>query len=164
VRRLAADSGPLIAFARGGLLNVQRQVSGEVLVPATVFAECCRDEAKPGASALIRARNQDLITIRPDGETPPGLRAIANLDPGETAALAQASIAACPVLMDDRLGRKVAASYGIPAIGGAGVLLAAKDRGLLDEIAPILAGWRDWGYFLSPTLLDAVLQRAGERP
>jgi predicted nucleic acid-binding protein len=50
-----------------------------------------------------------------------------------------------------------------PVVGGAGVLLAAKDRGLIEAIAPILADWRDWGYFLAPGLVDAILRRARER-
>ena len=69
----------------------------------------------------------------------------------------------CPVLMDETLGRKVAAGHGIPVIGSAGILLAAKERKFITEIAPILVAWRSWGYFLAPTLLDAVLSRAGER-
>jgi predicted nucleic acid-binding protein len=47
-------------------------------------------------------------------------------------------------------------------IGSAGILLAAKARGLLPAVAPILATWREWGYFLAPALLEAVLIRAGE--
>lgn len=151
-------------MARGRLLDMLRQVAGDILVPEAVFVECCRDGSRPGASVLIRARDQHLLQVRSDGEVEslPGLRDIANLGPGETAVLSLASAESCPVLMDDRLGRKVAAAHGIPVIGSAGILLAAKERGLIDEIAPILAGWRGWGYFLAPGLVNAVLRRAGE--
>ena len=33
------------------------------------------------------------------------------------------------------------------------VLLAAKERRLIPEVASILADWRRWGYFLAPALL-----------
>ncbi|MGB8843342.1 MAG: DUF3368 domain-containing protein [Aliidongia sp.] len=87
---------------------------------------------------------------------------IANLDAGEIAALAMARQLGCPALMDETIGRKAAIRLAIPVIGSAGILLAAKQRGLIAEIAPILARWKGYGYFLAPTLLDAVLSRAGE--
>jgi predicted nucleic acid-binding protein len=163
VRGIAADSGPLIAFARGGLLGMLRQVAGNILVPAAVFAECCGNDRKPGASALLQARERGVFQVL-EIEPPPEFRRIVHLGDGEMAVLASASIMACPALIDDRLGRKVAARHGIPVIGGACVLLAAKDRGLIEAIAPILADWRNWGYFLAPGLVDAILRRAGERP
>ncbi len=65
--------------------------------------------------------------------------------------------------MDETLGRKVAVGHGVPAIDSAGILLAAKERKLITEIAPTVVAWRSGGYCLAPPLLDAVLSRAGER-
>jgi predicted nucleic acid-binding protein len=162
VSRIVADSAPLIVLARSGLISVLARVAGEILAPATVFAECTADAERPGAQAIIRAKEEGLVGIRPDVEarwpdgTPP------MLDAGELAALALARDVGCPVLMDERLGRQVAQAHGIPVIGSAGILLAAKARGLLPAVAPILATWREWGYFLAPALLEAILTRAGE--
>lgn len=161
---IVADSGPLIMLGRSGLLDVLRQIAGDILVPATVFTECTRETDKPGVSALIEARTSGVLNVEDDLD--PGLRLpnVVHLDAGESEALTLARHRGCPVLMDESLGRKVAARNHIPTIGSVGVLLAAKERGLIAEIAPILACWRSWGYFLAPALLDAVLTRAGERP
>lgn len=126
-----------------------------------MFAECTHDLTKPGARAVIEARNEERITVSPDADLP-GLRTIANLGAGEISAIALAAANACPILIDERLGRTVAALHGIPVVGSAGLLLAAKQRGHIKEIAPILAAWRGWGYFLSPTLFTSVLKRASE--
>jgi len=56
--------------------------------------------------------------------------------------------------MDERLGRNVARIHKIPVVGSAGILLAAKERGFVSEIATILTAWRSWGYFLSPQLIQ----------
>lgn len=162
MKLVVADSSPLIVLARSGLISVLRQVAGEVLVSATVFSECTADAERPGARAIIRAKAEGLIDIRPDAEArwpddPPPM-----LDAGELSALALARDLGCPVLMDERLGRQVARLHGIPVIGSAGVLLAAKARGLVPAVAPILTTWRGWGYFLAPELMKAVLSRAGE--
>jgi hypothetical protein len=163
VKRIVADSSPLIVLGRSGLIRILRQVAGDVLAPATVLSECTADPEKPGAQAILRAKDEGLIEVRPDAEArwPGGAPPL--LDAGELAALALARDLGCPVLMDDRLGRQVAGLHDIAVIGSAGILLAAKARGLLPAVAPILTTWREWGYFLAPELLNAVLARAAER-
>jgi len=47
-------------------------------------------------------------------------------------------------------------------IGSAGLLLNAKERGPIPAVAPTLERWRRSGYFLSETLVKAVLEQAGE--
>lgn len=47
-------------------------------------------------------------------------------------------------------------------IGGAGLLLGAKQRGLVPAVASILDRWRQSGYFLSEPVVKVVLERAGE--
>jgi predicted nucleic acid-binding protein len=159
---IVADSGPLIMFGRSDLLGLVRDVAGDILVPATVFAECTRETVKPGVAALIEARSAGLLAVVSDPDPDFRLPRVVNLDAGEIEALALARQRDCPVLMDESLGRKVAARYGIAVIGSAGILLAAKERRLIPAVAPVLTTWREWGYFLSPRLLDAVLLRAGE--
>jgi predicted nucleic acid-binding protein len=83
VTEIAVDSGPLIVFARSGLLDMVRQVAGTLLVPEIVAHECCRDLSKPGAHAVIAAREAGQIEIRPASETQPQSPPLANLDAGE---------------------------------------------------------------------------------
>ncbi len=163
VTEIAVDSGPLIVFARSGLLDMVRQVAGTLLVPEIVAHECCRDLSKPGAHAVIAAREAGQIEIRPASETQPQSPPLANLDAGEMAVIQLAVARNCDVLMDERLGRAVARRNGVRTIGAAGILIAAKRQGLLDEIAPILGMWQGWGYFLSPALLAQVLMLADEK-
>ncbi len=149
-------------LSRSGLLDVLRQIAGEIVVPATVYTECTRDTTKPGVSALVEARTSGLFTVASDPDPARHIPHVAHLDAGEIMALTLAQHRRCPVLMDESLGRKVAARNGIPVIGSAGILLAAKERRLIFAVAPILESWQHWGYFLAPALFDAVLSRAGE--
>ncbi len=164
MKLIVADSGPLIVFARAELLDVVKQVAGEILVPEIVFFECSQDPAKPGARAVIEAHRKRLFTVIPEKRAGglPEVRKVANLDAGELAVIALAISKRCPVLIDERLGRDVAALNGLTVIGSAGILVAAKKRGLIDQVAPILTAWRDWRYFLSPALIQTVLSKAGE--
>lgn len=85
------------------------------------------------------------------------------LDPGEAQAI---SLAEQPttrfLLIDDAKGRKIARRRGIPVVGVAGVLLAAKSEGMLALVAPVLRDLSHAGYRLSSRLIDGVLKQAGE--
>lgn len=161
MKLIIADSGPLIMLARSGLLDVLRQIAGSIVVPATVFEECTRDNRRPGAAAIVAALASGQLAVHA-GTDPRPLGDVPTLDAGEISALALALELKQPVLMDERLGRQVAALHRIAVVGSAGILLAAKQKGLVPAITPILRQWQEWGYFLSPTLLAIVLERADE--
>jgi uncharacterized protein len=165
VKLIVADSGPLIVFARAGLLTIVSETGGKILVPGAVFSECIREPGKPGAAAIAEALREKLFSVV-DGvavDAMPKLRKAANLDEGEMAAIVLAMNRNCPVLKDERLGRNVAALNGLTVVGSVGILLAAKRRGLIAAVAPILSQWSNWGYFLSHGLIEAALSAAGEK-
>ena len=66
------------------------------------------------------------------------------------------------LLIDDARGRRTARSREIPAVGVAGVLLAAKSRGELSAVGPVLDRLSNVGYRLSPRLVAGTLLRARE--
>lgn len=144
------------------MLEILRQVVGEVVVPETVYDECTGDMSKPGARIISDAWQTGLITLHPDSHIPLASTNMPMLDKGEITALALALELGEPVLMDERLGRQAAAAHGIAVIGSAGILLAAKQKGLIEAVQPILQSWQGVGYFLAPSLIANVLLRAGE--
>jgi predicted nucleic acid-binding protein len=85
------------------------------------------------------------------------------LDAGEAAAILLAQETACRfLLIDERRGRAIARRRGIPVVGVAGVLLAAKRRGLPASVEPVLTALAHGGYRLSDALVLEVLRLAGE--
>jgi predicted nucleic acid-binding protein len=60
-------------------------------------------------------------------------------------------------------GRRVASLvYALTVTGTGGILLAAKQAGLVREIRPLMLQIRANGYFLSARLMDGICQAAGE--
>ena len=68
------------------------------------------------------------------------------------------------VVLDDREGRRCAASHGIAVIGTIGVVLLAKDEGAIPLVAPVLDELIAAGMHVSDALLVRALQLAGEKP
>ncbi len=164
MKLIVSDASPLIVIARSGLIPVLNDMVEEVIIPETVYAECTVDLALPGAQAVRRAVQEGHVQVRSD-DARAGQRLdeeLTGLDAGELAAIHLASALQCPVLMDERLGRQAARRRGLTVIGSAGLLLGAKQRGLIPAVAPILDQWWRSGYFLSAAVIKAVLERAGE--
>lgn len=84
---------------------------------------------------------------------------------GETEAMVlYKQISADKLLIDDQRGRNVAKLNQINTIGSWGVLLVAKQRGLLSEIAPLLLQLEKSDIYLSKQLIANVLEFANETP
>jgi len=85
------------------------------------------------------------------------------LDAGEAEAIALAiEVNAELLLMDDKIGRRIAQFLNVPCIGTVGVLLEAKAKGLVPAIKPILDALRNLGFYLSDELYKRILEDAGE--
>ena len=65
-------------------------------------------------------------------------------------------------IIDDLAARKCAASLGIPVRGTLGIVLTAKQRGVIPKARPVIEDMMAAGLYLSKPVLDQALQRVGE--
>ena len=65
-------------------------------------------------------------------------------------------------LVDDRKARKIAQRMQVRVVGSGSVLLALKLAGQIENIAPALQAWQTHGYYVAPSVVSDLLQRAGE--
>lgn len=158
---VVSDSGPLIALAGCGQLELLVAVFDVLHVPQAVQNETTADRSRPGATdiaAFVQARAQ----VHADRDDAVYAAAVGHLDEGEAQALSLAQALGCGVLMDERRGRQTAIRQGVPLFGVLGVLLQAKRIGTLEHIAPALARMQANGYRISQALIDEALRLAGE--
>jgi uncharacterized protein len=156
---VVADSSPLIYLSRVGLLHVLAALFGEVVVPRAVWNEAVeRRPSAPGIDALRQAAWVRVVE-EPTPESDLGL------DPGETAAILTAeSLPADLLLIDERLGRKVAQERGLAVRGTLGLLVQARQSGVLPELKPVLDTLVAEGFRIAPALIRAALAHVGEGP
>jgi len=86
------------------------------------------------------------------------------LGEGETEAISLAvEVSAYSIIVDDRRARQVAARMGLRTVGAAAILVAAKHRGLIDHVAPVLEELeRKIQFRLSSDVRRTILLIAGE--
>jgi len=86
------------------------------------------------------------------------------LDEGEAEAIALAVVNnADLLLLDERIGRKMASRLGIQFIGVLGIIIHAKQNGHFDKVKPLLDELiLKAGFWMTPSLYNYVLTKAGE--
>lgn len=86
------------------------------------------------------------------------------LDPGERAALAIAwEHPGALVIVDDDRARKIAIRFGFRVTGTIGVLLVAKEIGIITAIKPLIDRILETDFRISPAIIQKALADAGER-
>jgi predicted nucleic acid-binding protein len=164
-----ADAGPLIAVARLDLLSLFESLYGTVFVPSVVWQETTGGGDFVEVEAILHANRKGWLKVV-DDELPIELDPSSLLwmvDAGERAALVlainlQKTGAATLLILDDTAARSGAKNFNLSYIGTVGVLLRAKQAGLVPEIVPLVTKLQSSGYFLSDSLLAAVAEIANE--
>jgi uncharacterized protein len=161
---VVSNSSPLILFSRAGLLNLLAQLFAEVMVPQAVFDEVVTEgSGHQGAADIATAtwlRRQPLA----DHMLAEGLVGRLGRGEAEAIALAMELEGKLPLLIDDRLGRKLAQERGLHVVGSAGILVRAKQLKLIPEVTPILDELLSLGLYLSDAARLEILAIAGEPP
>lgn len=159
---VVSDTSALWTLAAVGRAELLRELYGRVLVPPAVAAEFNLPRGLPVGK--VRLVLPGFIEVVPVADQDQVRELAEELDLGESEAIALAvELKADLLLLDEREGRLVAQRRGLPFTGAVGVLMQAKQRGLLPAIRPVLETARqDFGFFLGEELLQRVLTDAGE--
>ena len=157
--RAIINASPLIFLSRGGHLGLLESFAAEIWVPEPVAAEVRRRGAEDlTAQALV---STPWLVVQPIPPVPISIIEW-RLGIGESATLALALSHGVEAIVDDLAGRKCAASIGVDVRGTLGIVLAAKQRGLIPAARPIVEDLTAAGLYLSRRVLDAALQRVEE--
>jgi predicted nucleic acid-binding protein len=156
------DAGPLIAMAKLNRLVLFSGLFKEVIVPQAVVAECTVDLSHLDAQRIREAIGHGPFVVVSVEESPRLQTYRQLLDPGEAHVLLLAEQRQLPVLMDERRGRREARRVGIELIGTGALLVAAKRKGLVAEVRPLLDALVHQGYRLSKGLQQSLLEMSGE--
>ena len=158
---VVVDSSALISLARIGRLDLLPRIAGAVHIPEAVYREVVEHgTGRPGsaevagAAWILRRSVRDPTSVEP-------LRA--RLGRGEAEAIVLAKeLGADFLVVDDAVARRAAGSEGLVVVGLIGLLISAKQRGLIPEIKPLLDELLASGFFLDESRYRSILRGAGE--
>jgi predicted nucleic acid-binding protein len=159
---VVSNTTPLIGLAQIQRFDLLQDLFGEVYIPEAVYNEAVVAGREGGgakrevssATFIKTVRVKDLLAVQV---------LLDEMDLGEAEAIVLAAeLGAEWVLMDERKGRRKLAQMGVNRIGTLGILLKAKQVGLLDKIRPEVEKLRQQSFSMSQDVIDAVLQQAKE--
>ncbi len=156
-----SNSSPLILYSAVGWLDLLRALYEEIVVPPAVWREVVAGGCgRAGSTAL---QNVTWVSLRPLPDLP--IPALPPLDPGEmeVVTLTLSLEPGSAVLLDDRRGRRAAMSLGLSVVGSGGLLVLAKDAGLIPAVGPLLSDLIDSGLFRDDATQREILALAAER-
>lgn len=161
-RLLAADSGPLIALGKLGLLHLPAALYDDVLVTQTVWVEVTVGPPRAEHAALHAAHDSGWLKLVDDPPDTAGGFGAPGLDEGERTALVLAQQEHCDLLIDERRGREAARSARLEVLGTLGVLSRARQLGLIGPVRPLIERLLAARYHLAPALVAHALSALGE--
>ena len=160
---LVFDSSALITLARIGQLTLLREIAETILIPEAVYEEVVRvGQNRPGSVAVGQAL---WIVRRQVNDRAAVSRLREQTGPGEAEAIVLAREAqADAVVLDDATARRVAEAEGLKVVGLLGLVLHAKERGVVKSVKPLLDQMISAGFFVDDALYRAILREAREEP
>ena len=159
---VVADTSVILNLCRVQHERLLQQIFKRVLIPAQVADEFMRlSKVQQRFSGLALP---DWIEILSSPQSFPPEVVQAHLDLGESAAIALClDQKADALLIDESLGREVAAKLGVRTIGILGILIEARRRKFIPDVKTILERLEtEAGFWIAPGLRNRVLQLAGE--
>ena len=158
MRKVIANTTPLIALADIGYLHLLKRLYGEIHIPQAVCDEIIDDPARS-----VVNENSDWIIVDQISDTTQKKMYQAKLYAGEVEVmiLAQEQNADL-VIIDDNIAKKTAKYLGLQVTGTLGILLKSKQSGIIQAVKPILELLINDGLYIGEDVKEYVLNAAGE--
>jgi predicted nucleic acid-binding protein len=157
---IVADTGPLIAFARLGRLNLLHQVVEALVIPEAVYEELVgRGHDRPGAAEVAQGGWIHRRTVTDQAAVTQLPRV---LHAGEREAIVLAHELQAQLLIDEQRGHEIATTQGLEVVGILRIFADAKQHGLIPEVRPLVAALLTIGYWIDEGVIRPFLEEMGE--
>lgn len=163
--RVICNASPVIGLFSIQKINLLWELFNEVIMPEAVFEELCADsihhkEESQELKRLVSCGKIQVCQIR-NKELVKSL--YGRLHFGELEVIIGAKEQNIKLaIIDEKSARKLATEFLVDTIGILGILLLAKQKGLLTQVKPELDKLKSNGYRISHSLHEQVLKRAKE--
>lgn len=159
MRKVISNTTPLLSLMKVNKLELLRDLFGVIIIPQAVFFEIEEGKEKLYYRNLAEI---DWINIEMIGNSE-SRTFFFDLDGGEAEVLILAKEKdADLVIIDEIIGRRYAQQLNFKVTGTVGILLKAKEKGLISSISPILEELIQKGTWLNHNLILKALRIAGE--
>lgn len=159
-RLVVSDTSPIRVLWHISQLALLGEFFEDVLIPPAVAREL---ESPPSHIAPIPLAAVPKCRVQAPKDVAATKELEAELQTAEAEAIVLARELGAELLIDERAGRLVAKRLGIGYLGVIGLLLRAKQAGIIAEVLPLVLRARDeMNFFVSDAVIEQVRELAGE--
>ena len=158
---VVSNATPLIALAWLEQLTLLPRLFETIHIPQAVQDELLHN---PDAIGVAEFRAAPWLEVTPVTDHLAVVMLLDQLDAGESEAIVLAhELQAGLLLMDERRGRRRAVQGGLTIVGTLGILVEARQRGLIGPLASLLEKLQRLPFYMSQALMVKVLKQVGEQ-
>lgn len=155
---VVSDTSAISNLFQIGILDILHRLYGRILIPPGVKKELYSVDDQALALDQIEwievkyPTDQKLVSIL-----------LEDLDLGEAESIVLAiEMKVDYLIIDEKIGRKLAERYGLKIIGILGILIQAKKEGIIDKVKPYIDNLKRIGFWINPKLVKRVLTGLNE--
>ncbi len=154
---VVADTSPINYLLLIDQIDLLPRLFQQIIIPDVVRDEMLAPSASPVLQQWI-ANPPPWLVVQAISVTDETLN---SLDPGEQAAITLVqTLPADLLIIDERLGRRIASARGIPIIGTLGILDDAACQGLV-ELSDVIARLQQTNFRISRRIIQTLLENGG---
>lgn len=154
---VVSDTSPINYLLLIDQIDLLPRLFEQIIIPDVVRNEMLDPSAPPALQRWI-TNPPPWLVVQAVSVTDETLNA---LDPGEQAAIALAqTLSADLLIIDERLGRRIASDRGLPIIGTLGILDDAANQGLI-ELEDAIARLQQTNFRISRRIVQTLLENRG---
>lgn len=158
--KVVSNTTPIISLVKIGKLNLLKELYGVISIPNAVYKELEKGKEKPFYHDIKKIEWIKIVEIKNKQIQ----SFLFDLDEGEAEAIILAKeMNADLLVLDEKLGRQYAKKLNIKLTGTIGILLKAKDKGLINSVGILLNSLVEQGIWLNPKLVEKALELANEK-
>ena len=156
---ILCNTSPLIALASINSLEILNSLTDDFCVPEAVYKEATLSD-KPYSKEITKFLKGKVQKVE-DVAAVNDLRIF--LDSGESEVIQLATELNAPfVIIDEKRGRNIAKLKELTVVGTVGLLLKAKEKGLIEKVLPLVEKMTSRNIHLSRELIIRVKELSGE--
>lgn len=158
---VVVNTSPIIYLSSINKINILNDLFQEVFIPDAVKREVL--SGGKDSSGFKEIKSKEWIKTKKIKNKLAKEYLLTDLDDGEAEVIVLAEeLKANPIIMDDKLGRRIAHLRGFTVVGTLRILVTAKEKGLIDKVEPLLEKLKEAGFWISEDLYKAIVKQAKE--
>lgn len=160
MRKVIVNSTPLIILYKIGHLDILQKLYQNIFIPTAVYQEVTATRDSVCIQIMTASEWIHVMPIQDNAEKKM-YKAKLHAGEAEVMILAQ-ELQADLVIIDDNAAKKTAKYLGLAVTGTLGILLRAKQQGIVNTVSPLLTEMKKHGFYIDSRLESLVLEQAKE--